>query len=147
MACWREMGFPAWVYFNRSASRTFEFCDSAPTIQASRQCKSQFVPDYASFYGFNLTIAKRMCDLDLKNDPEYAGICYSELIKYKISYVFFLDESKDVISLCNSVDEKYKISCFSKIGSALKEKGTPLNGRKEFCKDVDEKYLMNCLNI
>lgn len=118
-ACWEEIVHAALVKFNNNADKIFSFCRSAPFSAAAERCRRHSIGIMAAANNFNLVSMKDICKLSQKDDPDFEGECYQQLVASSISSI--PQDRRRVEEFCLGLPEKFKDSCLSQINYASKE--------------------------
>ena len=143
IACWTEIIHVALVKFNNDSKSIFYFCDSAQVLEGARRCKRHSLGVMAASKNFNLASLKSICSIPQKNDPNFEMECYPNLVSSALSTI--PTEVPEAVSFCNSLDNKFKQSCFSMIGSMSAYGQISQEQLQNTCKVADPEFRNYCL--
>ena len=118
VACWREITHIALMQFNYDPKITFDFCNSAQTGEAARECKRHTIGQIATNKDYMIDTLKYMCKLQQPpDDPTFEKDCYGELVA-NLLYSIPKDKEK-AVSFCSSLEPEFRDSCVSRIKKTL----------------------------
>lgn len=140
-ACWREIVHPAYFYYKKDAQAIFNLCNSAPDKKEAFTCKSHAVPELAGGEKHNFKITKPICELE--KDSNFRKNCYLTLVSLKMNFLS-LEDSKDVVKFCASLEKKYQASCFGNIGRHI-DVNVSKSEKESFCNQTPNEFKKLCL--
>jgi hypothetical protein len=144
-SCWRVLSIPAQYYFQMDPKRVLEFCNTAPSREASWSCKMHLIAEIGPTLkvGNDLSKMKAFCELDRSNEPEFEQECYKYLVIIKLNSSS-LEQAKDTVNFCNSLTAAYQRSCFWGIGHGLVESKAAKRDIAGFCEKAPKQYETLC---
>ena len=117
VACWREIAHPALYYF-KDPKKIFDYCDTAPSLEAANQCKNHALPELMTPYKFNLSELRKVCALENQTDPTFEKGCYLSIVGIKIALVGH--GSKDLAEYCYELAPELIPQCLRRVKGTLK---------------------------
>ncbi len=118
VACWKEITHIALGQFQYDPKSIFDFCNSAQTGEAARECKRHAIGQIATNRDYMIDTLKYMCKLQQPpDDPTFEKGCYGELVA---SLLYNLPDDKEKASaFCSSLEPEFRGSCSSRIEKTL----------------------------
>lgn len=144
LACWQEIAHPAYYYFNRNPKKIFNFCNEAPTPDATLKCMKHSLILIAGGLNYDLTALKDTCQTGKAITISFEKDCYRTLAAIKLNFTS-LDKANDLILFCTNAPPAYQPTCFNTIGPTLKSLHTPFNQIQSFCAKAPREYRKTCV--
>jgi hypothetical protein len=113
--CWQEIVHVALAKFQNDPVKTWAFCNTAQVPEGAKRCVRHSIGIIGASKNFDLPALKSMCEIPQKNNPNFQGECYGELVGSALSTIpKMAPEAKD---FCNSLEEKFQAPCLSMVDS------------------------------
>ncbi|MBA3733148.1 hypothetical protein H0W91_02100 [Patescibacteria group bacterium] len=141
-ACWQEIVHVALVAFHNDAEKTFQFCDTAQVLDGAKRCKRHALGIIGATKNFDLSKLKYICQIPQKNDPDFEGECYPNLVSSSLSTI--PDAIDPAINFCSSIEDKFKGPCFSMIGAVSSHGPVSKDSLRLACEKAPKEFQDFC---
>lgn len=122
VACWKEISHAVIAKLRGDPQKVFDFCNSAQIVEGALECKHHSIGIMAASHRFDLENLKSMCLIPQKNEPDFEGQCYLQLVSSTLSTI---PDGKDKVeSFCRGLSDKYRNDCLNRFPKLMQ---APLN--------------------
>lgn len=143
--CWEEIVHIALAKFNNDPKQTWDLCNTAQVPNGAKRCVRHSIGIIGASRNFDLPSLKSICAIPQKNNFNFEGECYTDLISSALSTIPTM--VPEAVSFCNNLEDQFRQSCFSMIGAVSFSLPVVKDQLPKACKATTPDLQNYCLGV
>ncbi len=115
-ACWKEISHVVAVKFHGDTQLIINYCETAPSKEATRRCIDHSLGILGANYDFDLSRMKGICEAKAEAS-DFKSRCYTQLVGSTLATIPTATKSAE--KFCASIDPQYQKACLNIIPNSV----------------------------